>query len=95
LLAQLGIDNGERKTDNGERGDFIFSRNVLSQHFAGNQYFALHCFKNGCNYIDSTGSTRFNCGDRTATAVEGNPPEDHEYLIKALLQYIYQKTAKL
>ena len=81
LLAQLGIDSHE----------FFFSRNVLSPHFAERYLFALHCFKNGCNLFDSTGVIRFDCADRKCSP-EGSDKEQH---IQALIQYIYQRTAKL
>ena len=81
LLAQLGIGSHE----------FIFSRNVFSPHFAERYLFALHCFKNGCNLIDSTGVTRFDCADRKCLP-EGM---ENESLLQALIQYIYQRTSKL
>ncbi|MBR3529135.1 MAG: LTA synthase family protein [Bacteroidales bacterium] len=85
LLAQMGID----------ASPFILSRNVLSPSYNSRRHFALHTFKNGCNLIDSTGITRFDCIDRKATAIQGNPASDHETFVKQLLQYIYQRTAAL
>lgn len=85
LLAQMGLD----------AKDFVFSRNVLSESYAKGYHYALHSFKNGCNLIDSTGVVRFDCIDLSTVAVEGNPPEHNNFFVKALLQYIYQKTGRL
>ena len=82
--------------------DVLMSQNDLAATLlaqmgidASRRHFALHTFKNGCNLIDSTGITRFDCIDRKATAIQGNPASDHETFVKQLLQYIYQRTAAL
>ncbi len=85
LLAQMGID----------ASPFFLSRNVLSPSYATRHHFALHAFKNGCNWIDSTGVSRFDCTDRTTTPLQGDSHASHDRMIKYLLQYIYQKTAQL
>ena len=85
LLAQTGLSASH----------FPFSRNVLSPRFSDSRPMVLHCFKNGCNLIDSTGITRFECADGNTTVVGGNPSGDHPQIIKMLLQYTYRKTAGL
>ena len=85
LLAQLAVPFG----------DFPFSRNVLSPSFAAIPHFAVHAFKNGLNFIDSTGITRFDCADRSSMPVAGSPLADHPRLIQILLQYLYQTTARI
>ncbi len=85
LLAQMGMDAGR----------FILSRNVLSASFGGRRPFAMHAFKNGCNLIDESGVTRFDCVDRTSAPVQGAPDADADRFVIALLQYIYHHTAQL
>ena len=85
LLAQLGIGADA----------YPFSRNVLSPSFSSKKLFALHAFKNGCNYIDSTGISRFDCADGSIKTLSGNTNEEKIAFIYALIQYIYYKTAKL
>ena len=85
LLSQMGI----------AADGFLMSRNVLAPGFGQRQHWALHCFKNGCNWIDSTGVLRFDCGDSKATVVNGSPDAENEDLLKAMLQYVYHRTAKL
>lgn len=85
LLAQMGLD----------AKDFIFSRNVLSESYRDGYQYALHSFKNGCNLIDGTGVTRLDCVDLSTTVVQGAGSEQKSYYVKALLQYIYQRTGRL
>ena len=85
LLAQMGLD----------ADGFVFSRNVLSESYAKGYQYALHSFKNGCNLIDSTGVTRLDCVDLSTTALEGEGSDRSSYFVKALLQYIYQRTGRL
>lgn len=83
LLSQIQLDSSP----------FPFSRNVLSPQYAGNYHFAVHCFKNGCNLIDSAGVTRFECADRSATVLSGTHGDNEATFIKAMLQYLYKTTA--
>ncbi len=85
LLAQLGID----------ATDFVLSRNVLSPAYARLPHFALHTYKNGCNLIDSSGVTSFDCVNGRSTPVQGSPSSQHDRFVRYLLQYIYQRTARL
>lgn len=85
ILAQMHLD----------ASDFIFSRNVLSQSYADGYQYALHSFKNGCNLIDGAGVTRLDCVDLSTTTVEGSDSEHKSFFVKALLQYIYQRTGRL
>lgn len=85
LLAQMGMD----------ASSFILSRNVLSPSFVGRQPFAMHAFKNGCNLIDSDGVTCFDCVNRTSMSVQGTSAADRDRFVRALLQYIYQRTSRL
>ncbi|MBQ1408330.1 MAG: sulfatase-like hydrolase/transferase [Bacteroidales bacterium] len=96
LLAQMGVD----------ASDFIFSRNVLSESYASGYQYALHSFKNGCNLIDNAGVTRLDCVDLSTTTIEGSdtiawtgikpvPTTRKSFFVKALLQFIYQRTGRL
>lgn len=85
LLAQMGLPTDA----------FPLSRNVLGTEYTSRRHFANHAFKNGCNFIDSCGVTRFDCIDHSATTVEGNACDDHEMMVKAFMQHLYHLTAKL
>lgn len=85
LLAQMGMDASR----------FVFSRNVLSPSYGSSRHFALHAFKNGCNYIDSAGITRMDCNDKSLQPVSGSHTEQQAEFVRALIQYIYQRTARL
>ena len=85
LLAQMGLD----------ASDFILSRNVLSDSYLSGYQYALHTFKNGCNLIDSTGVTRLDCVDLSTKAIVGPDTESKSFFVRALLQYVYQKTGRL
>lgn len=85
LMAQMGVDAKE----------LIFSRNVLSESYANGYQYALHSYKNGCNMIDSTGVTRLDCVDLSTTDIEGLGSEQKSFFVKALLQFIYQRTGRL
>ena len=85
LLAQMQIPATQ----------FPFSRNILSPSYSHQQQKALHCFKNGCNLIDSTGITRYDCADGRCTTVGGTPSANHQQIIEMLLQYTYRRTATL
>ncbi len=84
LLAQMGIDTRP----------FVFSRNVMSVQYAEKYHFAMHCFKNGCNLIDSVGVTRFECADGCAKVLTGEHGEREALFIKAMLQYVYGRTGE-
>lgn len=85
LLAQMGMDIEP----------FIFSRNIISHQYTEKYHFAMHCFKNGCNLIDSAGVTKFECADGTTKVLVGNHGESESMFIKAMLQYLYQTTGKM
>lgn len=83
LLAQMGIDARH----------FTFSRNVLSPAYQNP--FALHAYKNGMNYIDSTGVTSFDCVSQQEATNAFEPSPTRLQKTKALLQHIYHVTAGL
>ena len=85
LLAQMEINSDP----------FPFSRNVLSPAYGSMPHFAIHSFKNGCNYIDSSGIVRFDCTDRSVTPLTGSDDTCRLHFVKVLVQYIYQITAQL
>lgn len=85
LLSQMGISSEE----------YVMSRNVCSPEFAQRPRWALHCFKNGCNLIDSCGVMRVECTDGRARVVAGDAKAGRETFVRMMLQYVYQKTAKL
>lgn len=85
LLAQMGLG----------AEDFIFSRNVLSESYASGYQYALHSYKNGCNLIDDRGVVGLDCVDLSTTDMDGTGTEQKSFFLKALLQYIYQKTGRL
>lgn len=84
LLAQMGID----------ASDFIMSRNATSPTFAEKSRWALHCFKNGCNLIDSTGAVRYECNREKNYSGE-DAFSDRITFVEMLLQYVYQRTARI
>lgn len=88
LLAQLSIYNPQLSS-----ARFPLSRNVLSPSYPSRHPFAIHTFKNGFNFIDSTGITRFDCGDCSAASLSGQPHDIN--MLKAILQHIYKTTARL
>lgn len=85
LLAQMGLDISA----------FPFSRNILSPTYPQQPHFAIHAYKNGINYIDSTGVTTFDCIDQKALNNEFQPSSERERHLKAILQLIYKKTGEL
>lgn len=86
LFAQMGID---------AKG-FIFSRNVLSPSYSNRYRFAFHSFKNGINLFDDDNTIlQLDCTDVSVNAVNGEATSDKVRFMKALLQYIYQKSGEL
>lgn len=85
LLSQLGIDASQ----------FTFSRNVFSPKFQSLRHFAMHAYKNAFNLIEPSGVTSFDCVDYATDTVSGTPSKDSPEFSKALIQYIYQRTARL
>ena len=85
LLSQLGIDASQ----------FVFSRNVFSPKFSNLRHFAVHAYKNAFNLIEPSGVTSFDCVDYATDTVSGSPHKDSPEFSKALIQYIYQRTARL
>ena len=85
LFAQLGIPFDA----------FPFSRNILDPTVADRYQFAVHAYKNGCNVFDQKGLSRFDCADKSMSTLEGEPNPQREAIFKAMIQYIYQKTARL
>ncbi len=74
---------------------FPFSRNILDPSFASRYQFAVHAYKNGCNVFDPNGLSRFDCADKSMSTLKGEPNPQRDSIFKAMIQYIYQKTARL
>ena len=87
LLAQMRIE------DDG----FIMSRNVTAPDYGSRPRWALHCFKNGCNLIDSTGAAvRYECGGKRKTENgERKVESEADAFVEIVLQWVYQRSAKL
>lgn len=85
LLSQMGLSSDS----------FPFSRNVLSPHYSEEFHFALHSFKNGCNFINEDGIISYDCVAKKITAVHGEMPESKTRFLEALLQYLYHTTSRL
>ena len=85
LLAQLNLNITT----------FPFSRNILSPSYSEQPHFATHAYKNGINYIDSTGITTFDCINQKTLQNQFEPSAQRESFIKALLQLTYKASGDL
>lgn len=85
LLAQLGLDNSA----------FFFSRNILGTTYKQHHPFAVHAYKKGFNYIDTTGVTSFDCVDESSVAYDTVDSAQRLERAKANLQLIYRITGQL
>lgn len=81
LLAQMGIDTRP----------FRFSRNVFSPSYDGRKPFAVHADKNCLTLIQPSHVGSYDCVSRTLSIDN----ESDERFVEALLQYLYQSTARL
>ena len=85
LLAQLGLPVDK----------MTMSRNVLSPSYSTTPPFAIHAFRNGINYFDTTEVTSYDCVSDQATGETTSPSEQQMQRLRAQLQFLYQRTGKL
>lgn len=85
LLAQMGIDASE----------FVLSRNVMSPSASHNRPFAIHSFRNGINYFDTTGVTSFDCVEQEEFLALPSHSSDRLRHARAALQHLYKTTGRL
>lgn len=81
LLTQLGLDTEP----------FVFSRNVLGPTYPERKHFAMHAYKNGANIVTPDGVYTYDCIDRSLAPADTSV----QTFTEALLQHLYQTTARL
>ncbi|MBQ9639157.1 MAG: LTA synthase family protein [Bacteroidales bacterium] len=86
LLAQMNLPIGQ----------YPLSRNVFSRYYVDSVRFALHSYKNGCNYIEDDGVTAYDCAGRAERPLSEQEQSVQRFSrLQAMLQFLYGATSVL